>query len=85
MELPNNNELCKQEFLAQPKAHCIKYAEKHRVVETNMLKLQEFFEGCHDTDVHSGKYARIMEGKKKAKENTKAKNTSRHDRDRHAD
>jgi hypothetical protein len=50
-----------------------------------MLKLQEFFEGCHDADVHSGEYARLMDGKKKAKENTKAKNTCHHDRDMHAD
>ena len=76
MELPNDDELCEQVFLAQPKAHCIKYSEKHRVVETDMLKLQEFFEGCHDADVCSGEYARLMDGKKKAKENTKAKNTS---------
>jgi hypothetical protein len=56
MELPVESELCEQVFLAQPKAHRIKYAEKHRVVETNTLKLQEFFEGCHDTDVRSGEY-----------------------------
>jgi hypothetical protein len=48
MELPNYDELCEQVFLTQPKAHRIKYAEKHRVVENNMLKLQEFFEGCYD-------------------------------------
>ena len=42
MELPNNTELCKQVFLAQPRPHGIKYAKKHRVVETDMLKLQEF-------------------------------------------
>jgi hypothetical protein len=85
MDLPNNEELCKQVFLVQLTAHRIKYAEKHRVVETNMLKLQEFFEGCHDTDVCSGKYARLMDGSKKAKENTKAKKTSCSDRDRHTD
>ena len=54
MELPNDTELCEQVFLAQPKPHRIKYAEKHRVVETDMLKLQEFFERCHDADVRSG-------------------------------
>ena len=64
MEIPNDSKLCKQVFLAQPKTHCIKYAEKLRVVETDMLKLQEFFEGCHDTDVRSGEYARLMDGKK---------------------
>ena len=85
MELPNNNQLCEQVFLAQPKAHPIKYAEKHIVVETDMLKLQEFFKGCHDADLRSGEYARLMDGKKKAKENTKSKNTSCHDCDRHAD
>ena len=42
MELPNDTELCEQVFLAQPKAHRIKYAEKHRIVKTDMLKLQEF-------------------------------------------
>jgi hypothetical protein len=52
-------------FLAQPKAQRIKYAGKHRVVETNMLKLQEFFEGCRDADVCSGEYARLMDGKKR--------------------
>jgi hypothetical protein len=51
-------------FLAQLKTHRIKYAEKHRVVETDMLKLQEFFEGCHDADVCRGMYARLMDGKK---------------------
>ena len=64
MELPNNIELCKQVFLAQPKAHRVKYAEKHRIVETDMLKLQEFFEGCHDADVQTSTYAKIVEGKK---------------------
>ena len=62
MELPNNVELCKQVFLAQPKPHCIKYAEKHRVVKNDMLKLQEFFEGCNDANVHSGTFAKLMEG-----------------------
>jgi hypothetical protein len=47
MELPNEVELCEQVFLTQPKPHHIKYAEKHRVVENDMLKRQEFFEGCH--------------------------------------
>ena len=72
-------------FLAQLKTHCIKYAEKHRVVKTGMLKLLEFFEGCHDADVFSRKYARVMDGKKKAKEQTKAKSISHHDRDRYVD
>jgi len=85
MELPNDNKLCEQVFLAQPKAPRIKHAEKHRVVETNMLKHQEFFKGCHGADVHRGEYARLMDGKKKAKENTKAKNTSHSDWDRHTD
>jgi hypothetical protein len=64
MELPNNTELCKQVFIAQPKPHRIKYAKKHRVVKADMLKLQEFFEGCHDADVRSGMYPRLLEGKK---------------------
>ena len=29
MELPVKSRLCEQVFLAQPKAHRIKYAEKH--------------------------------------------------------
>jgi len=45
-----------------------KYAEKHRVAENNMIKLQEIFEGCHDADMCSGVFAKILEGKKKAKE-----------------
>ena len=85
MDLPVESELCEQVFLAQPKAHQVKYAEKHRVVETDMLKLQEFFEGCHDADVRSGEYARIMESKKKPKEGSSAKASSRRDRDRHSD
>ena len=48
IELPNIVELCEQVFLAQPKPHRIKYAEMHKVVENDMLKVQEFFEGCHD-------------------------------------
>ena len=64
MELPNNTELCKQVFLTQQRPHRFKYAKKHRVVETDMLKLQEFFEGCHDDNVRSGVYARLLEGKK---------------------
>jgi hypothetical protein len=51
MEMPNKAELGKQVFLTQPKAHHIKYVEKHRVVETDIFKLQEFFEGFHDADV----------------------------------
>ena len=85
MELPNDVELCKQVFLAQPKPHRIKYAEKHRVVENDMLKLQELFEGCHDADVCSGVFAKIMEGKKKAKENNKAKKPSRWDKNKPSD
>ena len=77
MELPNNTELCKQVFLAQLKAHCIKYAEKHRAVENNMLKLQEFFEGCHDANVCSSKYKRIAEAKKKARDQGKPKKEER--------
>ncbi len=64
MELPNDTELCEKVFLAQPKAQRIKYMEKHCIVETDMLKLQEFFEGCHNADVCSGVYSRILEGKK---------------------
>ena len=57
MELPNNTELCKQVLLAQPRPHRIKHAKKHRVVETDMLKLQELFDSCHDADVCSSMYA----------------------------
>ena len=64
MDLPNEAELCEQVILAQSKAHCTKYPEKHRVVMTDIIKLQEFFEGCHDTDVHSSEYNRINEAKK---------------------
>ena len=46
LELPSNAELYEQVFLAQPIAHQGKYAEKHHVIETDMLKLREFFEGC---------------------------------------
>ena len=81
MELPNHTELCEQVFLAQPKAHRIKYAEKHRIVETDMLKLQEFFEGCHDADVQTGTYAKIVEGKKPPDE-SKSKKSGRRDRDK---
>ena len=81
MELPNDTELCEQAFLAQPKSHHIKYAEKHRVVEIDMLKLQDFFEGCHDADVCSGTYAKLMEGKQKAKDDSKAKKPRYHNRD----
>ena len=73
MDLPNDTELCEQVFLAQPKAHRTKYAEKHWVVETDILKLQEFFEGCHDADVRRGKYKRITEAKKKARDQGKPK------------
>ena len=53
LEIPNNEKLCKQVFLAKSWSHRTKYAKKHEVVETDMSKLQEFFEGCHDADVHS--------------------------------
>ena len=72
MELPNDVKLCKQVFLAQPKPHCIKYVEKHRVVKNNMIKLQEFFKGCHNADVCSGIFNKILEGEKKAKEDDTA-------------
>jgi hypothetical protein len=85
MELPNDAELCRQVFLAQLKPHCIKYPEKHRVVENDMFKLQEFFEGCHDADVRSGIFAKIMEAKKKAKGNNKAKKPSRQDKNKPSD
>ena len=65
MELPDNAKQCEKVFLAQPKAHHVKDTEKLRVVETNVIKLQEFFKG-HDTDVCSGEYKRLVEGKKKA-------------------
>ena len=39
----NDAKLCEQVFLAQPKAHRGKYAKKHKVMENNMLKLQEYF------------------------------------------
>ena len=68
MELPNNIELCTQVFLAQSKPHRIKYVEMHKVVKNHMLKLQELFEGCHDVDVCSRVFTKILEGKKRAKE-----------------
>jgi hypothetical protein len=69
MELPVKSKLCEQVFLSQPNTHHIKYMEEHRVVETDMLKLQEFFEGCHNADVHSDECARLMDGKNKANKN----------------
>lgn len=73
MELPNEAELCEQVILAQPKPHCIKYTEKFRVIETDILKLKEFFEDCHNADVHSGEYKRITKANKKKKEHGKPK------------
>jgi hypothetical protein len=67
MAMPSKAELCKQVFLAQPKPCCIKYAEKHRVFETDIIKLQEVFEGIHDAKVHSGEYKRFTEGQKRPK------------------
>jgi hypothetical protein len=64
-------------FLAQLKANQTKYAEKHPIVETETLKLQEFFEGRHNPDVYSDEYKRVVEGKKKAKEGAKAKKGAR--------
>ena len=81
MELPNDTELCEQGFLAQLRPHCIKYAEKHQVVETDMLKLQEFFEGCHDANIHSGMYARLLEGRK-PKDESKPNKTGRRNRNK---
>jgi hypothetical protein len=46
-----------------------------------MLKLQEFFEGCHDADVHSGMYARLLEGKK-PKDESKPNKPWRHNRNK---
>ena len=48
------------------------------MVETNILKLQEFFEGCHDADVRSSKYKRITEAKKKARDQGKPKKEENH-------
>ena len=73
LEILSNTELCTQVFLAQQKAHQCKYAEKHRFVETGILKLQEFFEGCHNTNACSGKYKRVVEDKKKGKDEARAK------------
>ena len=75
LELPSNAGLQKQVVLAQPKAHQGKYDKMHCLVETDMLKLQEFFEveGCHNADACSGKYKRDVEGKKKPKEDAKDK------------
>ena len=83
MEMPNDAKLCKQVFLARRKAHHIKYVEKHRVVESDILKLQEFFEGCHDADVHSGeyKYKRLVEGNMKTKQDGSSKKRNRCDHD----
>jgi hypothetical protein len=44
-----NAELCKQVFFLQPKPNQVKYAEKHCIVQDDILKLQEFFEGHHNT------------------------------------
>lgn len=56
MDMPNNAKFSEQVFLAELKAHHIKYMEKHRVVKFDMLKLQAFFEGCHDAKIHIGEY-----------------------------
>ena len=37
------------------------------------FKLQEFFEGCHDADVCSGMYAKLLEGKKPKEESKPSK------------
>jgi hypothetical protein len=54
-------------FLVQPKAHRIKYAEKHCVIETDILKGQVFFEDSQAANDHSGKYKSVVKGKKKAR------------------
>ena len=74
MTLPNDVKLCKQVFLAQPKPHHIKYAEKHRVVENDKLKLQEFFKGCHDADVCSGVWPRSWRAKRRTRKTTRPRN-----------
>lgn len=73
LEVHNNEEICEQVFLAQPKSHQTKYAETHNKVKTEMSKLQHFFEGCHDADVHSSKIKCIIE-KKSKDENKNKKN-----------
>ena len=54
------------------------YVEKHHVVKYDILQLQEFFEGCDDTAVHSCEYKRVNEAKEKAMGDTKAKKGTRH-------
>lgn len=54
-----------------------KYAEKQRVVETNIFKPQEFFKGCHNADVHGGENKRIVDTKRKADEHGKLKKEDR--------
>lgn len=40
--IPNSAELCEEAFMAQSNAHRGKHFKKHKVIETNTLKLQEF-------------------------------------------
>ena len=73
LEISDNAELCKQVFFSQPKAHQIKYVQKHCIVEDDILKLQEVMQGCIDIKICNSKYKRVIEGKWKVKEDAKAK------------
>ena len=56
LNLPNQHDVAEALFDAQPKAHKDKYAETHEDVETDISKLQNFFEHQHEQDVQNGTY-----------------------------
>ena len=63
LDLPNQHDVAEALFDAQPKAHNDKYAETHEDVETDISKLQNFFEHKHEQDVQNGTYKRLVQDK----------------------
>ena len=50
--------------LCPAKAHQVKYAKKHKVVNTNGHRLQGFFEGYHDADILQWQIQKFCWGQK---------------------
>ena len=68
--IPDKEEWAEKIFSQQPKTHQAKYAEDHEEVETDVNKLQQFFNGCHTRDVSYGTLAKVL---KKARDSRRAR------------
>ncbi len=68
MDAPTAQEKCEQIFFAQPKVHQNKFVNLNKMVPSNLLRMNAFFEQCQATNKAAGILDKIAKDKKQPKE-----------------